>query len=84
MDLIYSKIEELLKKHGVNYQRRDYKQVKHHYTDEKDIPASDDLSTKISKDLKKKGFTFVGPKIIYSYLQAIGIYNDHVIDCDFY
>lgn len=62
----------------------DYKQVKHHYTDEKDIPASDDLSTKISKDLKKKGFTFVGPKIIYSYLQAIGIYNDHVIDCDFY
>lgn len=60
------------------------KQIKHHYTDEKDIPSYDELSIKISKDLKKKGFSFVGPTIIYSYLQAIGIYNDHVVDCDFY
>ena len=62
----------------------DNKQIKHHYINEKDIPASDELSERISKDLKKKGFTFVGPTIIYSYLQAIGIYNDHVVDCDFY
>lgn len=62
----------------------DYKQIKHSYRYEEDIPAYDDLSMKISKDLKKKGFTFVGPTIIYSYLQAIGIYNDHVVDCDFY
>lgn len=61
-----------------------YKQVKHHYEYEKDVPSFDDLSIEISKDLKKKGFIFVGPTIVYSYLQAIGIYNDHVIDCDFY
>lgn len=62
----------------------DHKQVKHHYVYESDIPTKDELSEEISKDLKKKGFIFVGPTIIYSYLQAIGIYNDHVVDCDFY
>lgn len=62
----------------------DHQQIKHHYLHSKDVPACDDLSTQISLDLKKKGFKFVGPTIIYSYLQAIGIYNDHEIDCDFY
>ena len=60
----------------------DYKVIDHRYTDEKEIPASDALSTKISKDMKKRGFKFVGPVIIYSYLQAIGIYNDHLMDCE--
>ncbi len=60
----------------------DYKVIDHRYTDEKEIPASDALSTKISKDLKKRGFKFVGPVIIYSYLQAIGIYNDHLMNCE--
>lgn len=58
--------------------------IKHHYRFSKDVPPFDELSTKISQDLKKRGFKFVGPTIIYSYLQAIGIYNDHEIDCDFY
>ena len=40
-----------------------------------------DLSKKISKDLKKRGMNFVGPKIIYSYLEAIGIINNHEKDC---
>lgn len=62
----------------------DFKPIKHHYKHTSDIPAYDELSTKISKDLKKRGFSFVGPTIIYSYLQAIGIYNDHEMDCDFY
>ena len=53
-----------------------YQQIKHHYQHSKDVPSFDELSTQISKDLKKKGFSFVGPTIIYSYLQAIGIYND--------
>lgn len=43
-----------------------------------------DLSDQISKDLKKKGMKFVGTIIIYSYLQAIGIINDHEINCSFY
>ncbi|MEG0684708.1 MAG: DNA-3-methyladenine glycosylase I, partial [Coprobacillus sp.] len=59
-------------------------QVKHSYHSSKEVPAFDDLSTQISKDLKKKGFRFVGPTIIYSYLQAIGIYNDHEVECAFY
>ena len=58
--------------------------VLHRYEKSIDVPVSDELSTIISNDLKKKGFKFVGPVIIYSYLQAIGIYNDHEIDCDFY
>lgn len=60
----------------------DFKPIDHHYKTSKEIPASDDLSASISKDLKKRGFKFVGPVIIYSYLQAIGIYNDHLVDCE--
>lgn len=58
--------------------------VNHAYEIETQVPAYDDLSTKISQDLKKKGFKFVGPTIIYSYLQAIGIYNDHILSCACY
>ena len=45
------------------------------------IPASTELSEKISKELKKKGFTFVGPTIIYAFMQAAGMVNDHLVDC---
>lgn len=47
----------------------------------KELPVSTPLSDKISKDLKKRGMKFVGTVIIYSYLQAIGIVNDHDSDC---
>jgi DNA-3-methyladenine glycosylase I len=46
-----------------------------------DVPTSTELSDNISKDLKKRGFNFVGTTIIYSYLQAVGIVNDHVESC---
>lgn len=52
-------------------------------TDDK-LKTSSELSDKISKDLIKRGMKFVGTTIIYSYLQAIGIINDHELDCDFY
>lgn len=45
------------------------------------LPASTPLSERISKELKRRGFTFVGPTIIYAYMQAIGMVNDHVTDC---
>ncbi len=45
------------------------------------IPAKTPLSETISKDLKKRGFSFVGPTIIYAYLQAAGLVNDHVTAC---
>lgn len=46
-----------------------------------ELPVSTPLSDKISKDLKKRGMKFVGTIIIYSYLQAIGVVNDHDFDC---
>jgi DNA-3-methyladenine glycosylase I len=46
-----------------------------------EIPASTPLSEAISKDLKKHGFNFVGPTIMYAYMQSIGMVNDHTIDC---
>jgi DNA-3-methyladenine glycosylase I len=46
-----------------------------------DIPAQTDLSLKISKDLKKRGMNFVGPTIIYAFMQAVGIVNDHEKHC---
>ena len=48
---------------------------------EKKLPASTPLSDKISKDLKKRGMKYTGTVIIYSYLQAIGVVNDHDEDC---
>ena len=59
------------------------KVVDHHLLDVKDMPAKDALSERVSADLKKRGFTFVGPTIIYSYLQGIGIINDHWEYCDY-
>lgn len=47
----------------------------------KQVPAKTELSDAISKDLKKRGMSFVGSTIIYSYLQATGLINDHVVDC---
>lgn len=46
-----------------------------------EIPAQTELSQKISKDLKKKGFKFVGPTIIYAFMQAVGMVDDHVEAC---
>ena len=45
------------------------------------IPVTTELSDTVSKDLKKKGMKYVGSVILYSYLQAIGIVNDHDKDC---
>lgn len=46
-----------------------------------DVPAATDLSNAISKDLKKRGFRFVGPTIIYAFMQAVGMVNDHLESC---
>lgn len=52
-----------------------------HWKAIEEVPASTELSDTISKDLKKRGMTFVGSIIIYAYMQAIGMINDHLIDC---
>lgn len=46
-----------------------------------DVPANTELSDLISKDLKKRGFKFVGTTVIYAHMQATGMVNDHTIDC---
>jgi DNA-3-methyladenine glycosylase I len=47
----------------------------------KNVPAQTPLSEAISKDLKKRGMTFVGATIIYAYMQAVGLVNDHMAGC---
>jgi DNA-3-methyladenine glycosylase I len=46
-----------------------------------DVPAKTEESDALSKDLRKRGFTFVGSTIVYAYMQAVGLVNDHTIDC---
>lgn len=46
-----------------------------------EVPATTELSDKISKDLKKRGFKFVGSTVIYAYMQAVGMVNDHTTEC---
>jgi len=46
-----------------------------------EIPAETDEARAMSKDLKKRGFTFVGPTICYAFMQACGLVNDHTVDC---
>jgi len=46
-----------------------------------EVKASTTISDKLSKDLKKRGFKFIGPTVIYAYIQAIGMVNDHTVDC---
>ncbi|MFC4652791.1 DNA-3-methyladenine glycosylase I [Lactococcus nasutitermitis] len=57
------------------------KVLQHHIIDESEIPATNDLSDKMSKDMKKRGFKFTGSTVIYAYLQAIGVINDHAESC---
>ena len=49
-----------------------------------ELPAETDLSKKISKDLMARGMSFVGPTIIYAFMQAVGMVNDHLVDCHRY
>jgi len=46
-----------------------------------DVPAATDISTAFSKDLKKRGFKFCGPTIVYAWMQACGLVNDHLVNC---
>ena len=55
--------------------------VMHHPVTLADVPCESDLSREVSRDLRRRGFSFVGPVIVYSYLQAIGVINDHLETC---
>ena len=52
-----------------------------HWKATRQIPATSHESDAFSKDLKHRGFSFVGPTVVYAYMQAIGMVNDHLVDC---
>ena len=60
------------------------KPIKNHWQSMKTLPANTPLSDTISKDLKKRGFKFVGSTIIYAYMQSMGLVNDHLKSCHCY
>ncbi len=57
------------------------KPIQNSFKKMKDLPAKTELSERISNDLKKRGMNFVGPTIIYAFMQAVGMVNDHQTDC---
>jgi len=57
------------------------KPIQNQYRSMEEIPAYTPLAEKISKDLKQRGFKFVGPTVIYAHMQATGMVNDHVMSC---
>lgn len=57
------------------------KPIQNSYDGPGQVPAKNALSEKISKDLLAKGFKFVGPTIVYAFMQATGFYNDHMVSC---
>ncbi len=63
------------------WQFSDYKRIQNKFKSLKEVPAKTPLAEEISKDLKKREFKFVGPTIIYAFMQAIGMVNDHLVDC---
>ncbi|OFY91621.1 MAG: DNA-3-methyladenine glycosylase, partial [Bacteroidetes bacterium RIFOXYA2_FULL_33_7] len=59
----------------------DNKPIKNKFNSIKELPAKTELSDKISKDLKKRGFKFVGSTVVYAHMQATGMVNDHIVNC---
>ena len=59
----------------------DGKPILNRWEDHQQVPANTSLSDAISKDLKKRGMSFVGSTIIYAYLQGVGVVNDHITSC---
>lgn len=66
------------------WQFTDGKPINNNYSRIEDVPAKTELSTRISKDMKSRGFTFFGPVICYSHMQAAGMMNDHMNYCHRY
>ena len=58
-----------------------HKPIQNYFQSGEDVPAKTELSDTISKDLKKRGFKFVGSTIVYAHMQATGMVNDHTLDC---
>ena len=66
------------------WQFTEHKTIQNSWSSLKDIPANTETSDRMSKDLKSRGFTFVGSTICYALMQATGMVNDHLLDCHRY
>lgn len=55
--------------------------IQNHWSSFEQVPVKNEISDRMSKDLKKKGFKFVGSTICYAFMQAVGMVNDHTVDC---
>ena len=79
---------EIIEKHGsfdsFIWKYVDDTPITGHWKKIEDVPVTTPLSDKISKDLKRMGFKFVGSTIIYSFMQAVGMVNDHTTECFVY
>lgn len=78
---IWVRIEE--REGFANYLWRytDGQPVQNEFASMAEVPTQTPLSQRISKDLKAEGFTFVGPTIVYAFMQAVGMVNDHIVTC---
>jgi DNA-3-methyladenine glycosylase I len=63
------------------WQYVDHQPIQNQWKRLRDIPTSNRESEQMSEDLRQRGFRFVGPTICYSYMQAVGMVNDHIVDC---
>ena len=66
---------------GLLWDRLDGRPLQNRFKTTKQVPAATDLSLAISKDLVGRGFKFVGPTIVYAFMQAVGMVNDHLVTC---
>ncbi len=64
------------------WQRVGHRQIVNHWEDYRQAPTRTDWSESLAKDLKTRGFSFVGPTIIYAWAQAVGMVNDHEVGCE--
>lgn len=62
----------------------DNKPIQNRFKSLSEVPATTDISNALSKDLKKRGFKFLGGTIMYAYMQSMGLVNDHITSCDSY
>jgi DNA-3-methyladenine glycosylase I len=74
-------LQETTRLSVVLWSHLDGRPVINHHARHADVPAITETSTQISKDLKARGFRFVGPTTIYAFLQAMGFVNDHLVTC---
>jgi DNA-3-methyladenine glycosylase I len=73
--------EELGSFAAYQWQFVDGRPIQNRWRQLKDVPARTGLSDKLSADLRRRGFTFVGSTIVYAHLQAVGVVNDHLVRC---